>query len=577
MAIASFVLYDMYRLAQAEQLWGYRPLWLLLSGWMGKMLLWQGWQVRKGRPFQGRALALSTASGVLLGVGFPDILPVPFVLWVAWVPLLLLEKSWRADGGRKRTLLLYIFHTLLLWNIIATYWVMNTSFAAGLFANITNTFLMLLPWVLYLFTAQHRPRLAYPALVVYWLAFEYIHLNWELTWPWLTLGNGWAEYPALVQWYEYVGALGGSLWIWVANLLLLHVWERRSAGSLPIVVWLRPVFWIGVPMAVSVVLYGTYTQAGDTIDVVVVQPNFEPHYEKFALSESQQVEQMIMLAKPMVDEKVDYLVLPETSYGFVEESDVWGSPESRRLYDAFADFSNLQIVTGLNAYHDFRPGEPRTSAARTRGSGTQAIDYEVMNLAAQMPLNREVPAQTYRKSKLVPGAEAFPFKKLLFFMEPLVNDLGGTTAGLGTQPQRTVFRSEVAKVAPVICYESVFGEYYTGYVRAGAQVAFIMTNDGWWDNTAGHRQHLHYARLRAIETRRSIARSANTGISCFINQRGDIQQPTRYDEPVAIRSEVVLNDAVTFYVRWGDMIARIALLLTAIFLLNTLVAGLKRQ
>ena len=92
-------------------------------------------------------------------------------------------------------------------------------------------------------------------------------------------------------------------------------------------------------------------------------------------------------------------------------------------------------------------------------------------------------------------------------------------------------------MAPVICYESVYGEYSTGYIKKGAQAIFIMTNDGWWDNTAGHRQHLYFASLRAIEARRAIARSANTGISAFVNQRGDILQPTRYDEPIAIKTQ----------------------------------------
>ena len=133
--------------------------------------------------------------------------------------------------------------------------------------------------------------------------------------------------------------------------------------------------------------------------------------------------------------------------------------------------------------------------------------------------------------------------------------------------------SSRARIAPVICYESIFGEYHNGYIKKGAQAIFIMTNDGWWDNTAGHRQHLYFASLRAIETRRGIARSANTGISAFVNQRGDILQPTKYGEAVAIKGSLHLNDAITFYVRWGDIIARVALFLTAIFLLNTIVKG----
>ncbi|MEZ4984646.1 MAG: hypothetical protein R2795_06375 [Saprospiraceae bacterium] len=175
---------------------GLSPLVLLATGWAGKLLLRQWWLTRSSPNTSHRHLLLSTASGVMLGVGFPDILPVPFLLWVAWIPLLVLAQEWlQTPDARKRTLLFHVFNAALWWNIVATYWVMNTSFAAGLFANIANSLLMCLPWLLFIFTARRLPHLKWAALVAFWLVFEYIHLNWELTWPWLTLGNGWAEYP----------------------------------------------------------------------------------------------------------------------------------------------------------------------------------------------------------------------------------------------------------------------------------------------------------------------------------------------------------------------------------------------
>ena len=183
----------------------------------------------------------------------------------------------------------------------------------------------------------------------------------------------------------------------------------------------------------------------------------------------------------------------------------------------------------------------------------------------------------YKKSKLVPGPEIFPFREILFFMEPVINKLDGTVEGVGGQPNRASMASKVGAIAPVICYESVFGEYHTGYIKAGAEAIFVMTNDGWWDNTAGHRQHLYFASLRAIETRKAVARSANTGISAFINQRGDITQATKYDEPIAIKSAILLNDKKTFYVKAGDIIARLSSFIAIIFLLNMLVRRLKRE
>ena len=144
----------------------------------------------------------------------------------------------------------------------------------------------------------------------------------------------------------------------------------------------------------------------------------------------------------------------------------------------------------------------------------------------------------------------------------------------GTQEYREAFVSpqDSTRVGPVICWESVFGEYVTGYVKdAGANFLFIITNDGWWRNTPGHRQHNAYARLRAIETRRSIARSANTGISSLINQRGEEIARVGWWIRSGIRGTLNKNDHLTFYVKHGDFLGRIAVFLTVILLLYSIV------
>ena len=95
----------------------------------------------------------------------------------------------------------------------------------------------------------------------------------------------------------------------------------------------------------------------------------------------------------------------------------------------------------------------------------------------------------------------------------------------------------------------------------------IITNDGWWKNTAGHKQHLSYASLRAIETRRSIARSANTGISAFINQKGDIESQTKWWEEAYLNKELNLNNKITIFVKYGDLVGRVSGFLFFLFML----------
>ena len=141
---------------------------------------------------------------------------------------------------------------------------------------------------------------------------------------------------------------------------------------------------------------------------------------------------------------------------------------------------------------------------------------------------------------------------------------------------RLVFshHSKSEKAAPIICYESIYGEYVSEYVRNGANLLAIITNDGWWNNTEGHKQHLSYARLRSIETRKNIVRSANTGISAVINYRGEILRTIGYEQEGLINKNVGMNDKITFYTKYGDYIFRLCLffiiIISAFYLANLL-------
>jgi apolipoprotein N-acyltransferase len=172
-----------------------------------------------------------------------------------------------------------------------------------------------------------------------------------------------------------------------------------------------------------------------------------------------------------------------------------------------------------------------------------------------------------------------PYPQYLGFLSDLAIDLGGAAGSLGTQKERSVFKNNInkAKVAPVICYESIYGEFVTDYIKKGANIIFVITNDGWWGDTPGYRQHLSFSKLRAIENRRSIARSANTGISCFINQRGDILQKTQYWEKDVIKGKINLNNKITYYTIHGDFIGRISGFLSLLIITMLIVKTIRKD
>jgi apolipoprotein N-acyltransferase len=238
------------------------------------------------------------------------------------------------------------------------------------------------------------------------------------------------------------------------------------------------------------------------------------------------------------------------------------------LKDVVKKYPNLNLLVGGSTRHEFGPGEEVSNTARKYSDAD--IYYDEYNTA--MLLNSRDSIQLYHKSKLTPGVEILPTYKHFKLLEKLAINLGGTVGSLGTDKIRRVFTTvKTARISPTICYESIFGEFFSEFVRNGAEIMMIITNDGWWGNTAGHRQHYSFASLRSIETRRSIARSANTGISAFIDQRGDPHQATKYWEPAAIKGVLNANDQLTFYVRHGDYLARIATTCGGILFLLSLV------
>ena len=569
----------MYWRTTSEELWGYAPLLLYLTAFTSSWLL----RTYRKDGSVNKDNYLSGAAGLLLGTGFANDFGLSFNLFFGFAFLFMLHDRLRARRAKVGEVFRHGFSAFLLFNLLSTYWVTNTGFGAGFFAMLANSVLMCLPWLAMYWTSRRSPKIAILAFASCWIAFEYLHYSWGLNWPWLTLGNGLANWPSAIQWYEVTGVLGGSAWVLGCNYIAFKTFFAPAAAPeseserklLPFRKVLPFIALVLVPVIGSVIRFYTYVApAGETITVAAIQPNFEPHYEKFSdPRQAAPLDTFIRLSQvALAKGPVDYLLFPETSFSGIQEQVPLASTAVRGLSSSLTGLGADYLVTGFQGYYRFAPGETESSAVRYSGD----VAYEALNAALQLRLGTEE-FQTYRKGIFVPGAESFPFRKFLPFMEPLVASVGGSVAGLGSQETRTLLVGERAKVAPVICYESVFGEYFTDYIREGAQAIFVMTNDGWWDNTAGHKQHLWYSSLRAIETRRAVVRAANVGACAFIDQRGKIISETRYDRAGFLRGELLLNDAITPYVRFGDVVSRVALLLAGMVLLSNLARSLRRE
>ena len=573
--------YRVWMLYEQKQVLGTELLWTELLAWGAFLALtWNRWTPL---PNNSAVLGASILSGVLLCLGFMKVATFP-LLFVAFVPLLWAEHQLASqrEGTDTWAMMRLSFNTFFIWNLLSTWWIQNSSLPGGLVGNVLNTIFMCLPLLLYHTTKHHMgQRGASLGLIAYWMTFEIGHLNWDLSWPWLTLGNGFAQVPALVQWYEYTGVFGGTLWILWANVMIANrsFGETRQQFQGQPRAWLAPAALMLLPVGASLILYTWHQpETGNPVEVVAVQPNYEPHYQKFSTPQHEQLQHFLELSRDKLTENTAYLVFPETSFRGITAAKVGQAPVIQQLQAFVQEYPELQLVTGISARNIFQDNEPHPPNAfiYCNPDKTQCQYIDAHNAAIQLSANQtDIPY--YQKSKLVPGAESMPFIGGLEVFRNLILDLGGMPGvGLGTQAEREVFESNRGTVAPLICYESVYGDYVKDYVRAGAQAHFVITNDGWWGNTLGHRQHWYLSTLRAIETRRYVVRSANTGITCFIDSRGNTYKASRYDEPVALRDTIYLRTERTFYSQYGDLIGRVSILVS-IWLLVSMVANRLRR
>lgn len=517
---------------------------------------------------------LSLLSGLLLSLSWPA-RGIPFLLFFALVPLLYIEdqltrsryKGWKFFG--------YAYIAFFIWNLLTTYWIYFSSPEGAYMAVGANSFFMAAVfWLFHRTKSALGAKRGYVSLVVYWLAFEFLHMNWDLSWPWLMLGNGFANYIQFVQWYDATGVLGGSLWILLINLAVFRLWQDVLHQKNVPFRYVQLGALVFIPIIISLIKYYTYKEKENPIQVVLVQPNIDPWKDKFGrMTPSEQMMRMLNLAKPLVDSTTDYVILPETAIPVgVWDHELSYNQQIHEIKSFIAPYPDLEFITGITHLQLFQSGEviPETASPY----GRSGLYYDDHNSAIQIDNYQDF--QLYHKSKLVPGPEMFPFAEVL---KPLQNQLFGSLGGqigdLGTQKERSVFYNAHKKIhaAPVICYESIYGEFVGDYMLKGGNFISVSTNDAWWGNTPGYKQLLAYTRLRAVETRRSVARSANTGISCFINQRGDIVQHTPYYETLAIKGTINTNDKLTFYTRYRDYLGRAAVFISALLLLYAFVRG----
>ncbi len=326
-----------------------------------------------------RNLLLSLTSGLLLGLPW-SLSSSFFLIFIAWVPLLLLEEEIR-DHPNRYILFNYAFVSFLLWNILGTWWVLQAQWLGAILIMLANSLIQALVfWSISRVRTSLNIPLLFPFLII-WMGYEYFHEFWDLAWPWLNLGNALATAPKLIQWVEYTGLRGGTLWIILTNFAIFKMvdtYGKRGLGS-SVPMGFLTVLLVFIPVLISYQIFDNFKEEGETVTVALVQPNLDPYTEKFVPErQARHLEEFFKTADTICDQETDYLFGPETLIvQQIDERNPSASPYYRQLLDFQAKYPKLNCLVGVHSYQKAGKDVPTGS----RFNKEEDFFYEAFNTA----------------------------------------------------------------------------------------------------------------------------------------------------------------------------------------------------
>jgi apolipoprotein N-acyltransferase len=513
------------------------------------------------QPDTRQNLLLAALTGMLLGLAFPPF-PLGALAYVGFVPYFILLERLPSTGRMLR----YSYLTFFVFCAISLYWV-------GGFTHMRDPYLMvaggiLLLWQPVYFTVAATvfffvrkwlgTTAGTAAFPVIWVTFEWLYALGELSFPWLTIGNTQTYYLSTIQFIDVTGVYGLSLWILILNVIAYFAVKSAIAHGVTRRMLVPAALFAAVCILPQIYTWTMSAESATRSDkqpltIGIVQPNIDP-WDKWEGASTfagrwRQTLHFLSLVGQQKKDSVDISILPESAI-------LLNLPATGDYYQrvqSTLDSLNIGLISGYLGMHIYAPGTEPPSSSTFRGTN---VHYDAYNAVMYLEPHQMF-VQTYNKMRLVPFAERIPYADdVPFLIEPLRWGVGISNWGLGKDS--TVFKDvrHDVKFLAMICYESIFPEYVSTYVKKGAEFLVFITNDSWWGNTSGARQHNRYAVLRAVENRRWVARCANGGISSFIDPLGNMYDATEMYTEVSIHHAITPRTELTFYSKHGDWLAR---------------------
>lgn len=520
-----------------------------------------------------RNFLLLVLSGVLLGLAFPPF-PLGVLAFVGFVPLLIAIDS----SDRFRQTFRQVYLAFFVFSGVANWWVSSWQpnadpylMASGIALWLGHPLFFAIPVMVYKFISMRRGRnLALFAFPFLWTAFECLHSQTDLSYPWLSLGYTQIYHTPLVQFADITGVWGVSFLIVAINVIFTQIYFLSRQNSWNFLTALRQndirrLIFAGLSLLLIPIGYGwkrenefqhekLMNEFGiSKISVGVIQPNMNP-WEKWAGNSNSQVELQRKIQDSLQNfGKLDLAIWSETAIPYYILTP--NSNQEFTLFRNWNDSSGTAVISGFPDFLVYKKNEVFPASAKAEIMGRDTMRFHHFNAVLLAEPHNNAHPQIYRKMKLTPFAERVPFADQLTFAISWF-EWGVGLSGWGKGPKQFPldlnYQGGHTKVGVGICIESIYPDFMAGFVREGAEILAVITNDAWFNNTPGPEQHYEIAAMRAIETKRYLARCGNSGISGFITPTGISLKKSVNVTRTALSETLPLLDGKTIFVRFGD-------------------------
>jgi len=528
------------------------------------------------KKIRKKELLLGLLSGLLLGISFPPS-PFPFLIFFALIPFLYVIEKRDSLFSINR----FTYFTTFFFTIITLYWVGSWTKEADPFLMISGVLLMfvnpalfMIPSTLYYLCREHlNKNIALSLFPFFWVSFEYLYSLTDLRFPWLTLANSLPKFNIFIQAADIIGAYGLSLLVLYINLFLyLSLKNYRESKKLNLTYLTVALLLFILPIIYGAYKISSFQNQGKTLKVGLIQPDLNP-WEKWAAGNlNEQLDLYLNMSKQAVDEGAEFILWPESALPVYLLSGNY-EYEVERIHN-FVRINNVSIMTGMpdaTFYFDLTNAPPE--AKRTTSGTTAYTSYNSILLF--QPSKNAI--QKYGKIKLVPFGEKVPFVEELPFLGDFIKwQVGISSWNVGKE--QTVFNiSDNLKVGGVICIESIYPDFVSGFVQKGANILAVVTNDSWYGYSSGPFQHKDISILRAVENRRSVIRAANGGISCIIDPLGNVISKTKLFTRDVLVGSTQLGEELTFYTKYPFLIPIIAFVISILIIVLSIIKKIIRK